>query len=203
MDFLCNYLLDVVGWIIAGLGGLFALFQWKKANDYKRADIVQALITKLRDEEDISFVMELIDWSKGLIYNGEFIISEDIKDKRIDNMGKDKLFSMIDKTLSHFSYICYLKKIGCLSQKDMYHFEYELRRLVDNEHIANYLYSLYHWSKSLHTECSFRYLIDYSLKNRLLIKKDFLSIKVPNRYDHFLQLPNKYVDLNRRHVCKK
>ena len=110
MDFLCNYLLDVVGWIIAGLGGLFALFQWKKANDYKRADIVQALITKVRDEEDISFVMELIDWSKGLIYNGEFIISEDIKDKRIDNMGKDKLFSMIDKTLSHFSYICYLKK---------------------------------------------------------------------------------------------
>ena len=49
-------------------------------------------------------------------------------------------------------------------------FEYELRRLVDNPHIRNYLYSLYHWSKSLGVKTSFLYVIEYGLKKGYLDK---------------------------------
>ena len=80
------------------------------------------------------------------------------------------LFKKIDKTLAHFSYICYLKKINILTKKDMRHFDYEIQRLADNEHIANYLHSLYHWSSDLGVTMSFSFLLDYCIRKKYLLK---------------------------------
>lgn len=68
-------------------------------------------------------------------------------------------------------------------------FDYELRRLFDNEHISNYLYSLYHWSKQLGIKMSFSYLIDYGLEKEYLTK-DFLRLDISN-YRCYLRVINK------------
>ena len=71
-------------------------------------------------------------------------------------------------------------------------FEYELRRLCDNVHISNYLFSLYHWSSSLNVNMSFSYLIEYCYKNKILDH----SFKNPksSKYTLYLQISNDYVN---------
>lgn len=187
-DFEVN-VLDAVGTVIAVVGAWLALVQWAKGNDYKRAEQVQALITKVRDDEDIAKIMDIIDWDKKIEYNGKF---------HAEGMDERELFIKVDKTLSHFSYICYLWKRKCLKDKDMYHFEYELRRIVDNPSMADYLHSLYHWSRSLKTKCSFEYLIDYSLKKGYLDRKQFSIVSEHGKYRQFLRLNSFYLEKHRR-----
>lgn len=122
--------------------GVFALLQWKKSNDYKRADLINELINKIRDDKDIAKIMDIIDWNNGLKYNGEFSVSND--SNACGEMEQDEnLFQKIDSTLSHFSYICYLNKLHIFKRVDMCVFDYEIKRIFDNYEISNYLYSLF------------------------------------------------------------
>lgn len=173
--------LGVVTLVFTIIGGIFAFFQWRKSNEYKRSDFVREIIIKLRDDEDISFVMELIDWNDGFTYDGKFHLTNSIKP-----MIEEKiLFQKIDKTLSHFSYVCYLHKNKIISNDDMAFYEYALRRLVDNPHIRNYLYSLFHWSNYLNVRCSFTYLIKYALKKGYLYDC-FRSVERNEVYSDYL-----------------
>lgn len=175
------------------IGGGFALYQWRKSNVYKRGEIVKNLIEKVRDDEDIATIMDIIDWNNGLVYDGKFYI-EDTDVANTISIEDNELFKKIDKTLSHFSYICYLKHNNTLTDKDMKIFDYEIRRLVDNEHVVNYLYSLFHWSSSLNVSMSFEYLIKYSIKKGY-IKNDFRE--VPSKhYTQYLKLPTTYYKSN-------
>lgn len=167
LGFTTDNILQIVTILFTVIGGFFALCQWKKANQYNRSEYVGKVITKLRDDEDISFVMELIDWDDGFYYDSKFHFSDQMKDHYVA-IQEDQLFQKIDKTLSHFSYVCYLLKNEILTVKDMAFYEYALRRLVDNPHICNYLYSIYHWSTYLQVPCSFTYLIEYALKKHYL-----------------------------------
>jgi hypothetical protein len=103
--------------------------------------------------------MDVIDWDEGILYNGKFSINPDYPKETLKGLDADDLFKKIDKTLAHFSYICYLESNKTLTNEDMYPFEYQLRRLADNRHVSNYLFSLYHWSTYLSVKCSFEYLI--------------------------------------------
>ena len=183
---------DLVGFstlFFGVIGGGFALYQWRKSNVYKRGEIVKNLIEKVRDDEDIATIMDIIDWNKGLVYDGTFHIEDEDRAKATFT-GEDELFKKIDKTLSHFSYICYLKHHHTLTDKDMKIFDYEIRRLVDNRNVVNYLYSLFHWSLSLNVSMSFEYLIKYSIKKGY-IKKDFQEVH-SKHYIQYLKLPTTY-----------
>ncbi len=172
------------------VGGMFALYQWRKSNVYKRAEIVQQLIKTVRDDVDISTVMDIIDWNKGFNYDGKFHLCQRMIGSKGIITSDDEFFKKIDKTLSHFSYICYLKKNCTLTKKDMRVFDYEIRRLADNIHIANYLYSLWHWSASLGVDMSFSFLIKYCEKRGYIKKKDFGYPS--NLYSCYLELPANY-----------
>ena len=133
----------------------------------KRAEIVHGLIETIRDNEDIATVMDIIDWNEAFSYDGKFHLRKS-DSKELQDKSDDDLFYMIDKTLSHFSYVCYLRNQKVLKRKDMRSFEYCLKRIFDNYHIGNYLFSLYHWSKHLGTTMSFIFLIEYALKKGYL-----------------------------------
>lgn len=188
IEFIKNNIIDIITLLFAVIGGFFALTQWRTQVMQKRAETVKELICKVRDDEDIAAIMDIIDWNDGIVYNGKFRARPSAQRKLFAEVDDDKLFQMIDKTLSHFSYICYLRKRHVLQKKDMYVFEYELRRLADNVHIQNYLYSLYHWSSQLGVNCSFGYLIEYALKMGYLTK-DFLHLSSGN-YKCYLAIPN-------------
>lgn len=176
--------------IIAIIGGGFALFQWRKGNIYKRAEILQKLIETIRDDEDISAVMDVIDWNEGFSYYGKFKLSDKSR-TTLSNITDDDFFHMVDKTLAHFSYICYLRNQRTLTKKDMCVFEYALRRLMDNRNIKNYLYSLYHWSASLNTAMSFSFLIKYGLKKGYLSPE--FKYYPATCYICYLKLPQPYI----------
>lgn len=194
---------DIVGFstlFFGIIGGGFALYQWRKSNVYKRGEIVKTLIEKVRDDEDIATIMDIIDWNKGFGYNGKFYIKEYTDRTSVVSMKDDELFKKIDKTLSHFSYICYLKYHHTLTDKDMKIFEYEIRRLVDNENVVNYLYSLFHWSSALNVAMSFEYLIKYCIKKGY-IKNDFKEV-YSKHYIQYIRLPADYYKLNKHLTIK-
>ena len=179
-----NDVMEIITLLLAIIGGFFALVQWRKSNIYKRGEIVHDLIKIVRDDKDISTVMDIIDWDKGLVYCGTFYLTDDAELK----IGDDDLIKIIDRTLSHFSFICYLRKQHTLTQKDMRVFDYEIRRLIDNKNISNYLYSLYHWSKYLNVSMSFSFLVDYCIKKEYLYRS-FKSLYSPH-YEMCLSLPD-------------
>ena len=178
---------DVFTLLLAVIGGTFALSQWITQVKHKRDEIVRDLICKVRDDEDISSIMDVIDWDEGILYDGKFSISPKCRSRDLKELDGEKLFKKIDKTLSHFSYVCYLEANKTLGKKDIAVFEYELRRIVDNEHIRNYLYSLYHWSKYLRVKCSFEYLIQYSIERKYL-KREFRR-RNSKCYECYLRVP--------------
>ena len=196
MDFL-NVVRDNIDIIKLGftvIGGGFALHQWRIQIKQKRADMVKQLISIVRSDKDIAEVMDMIDWAKYFYYNGAFHLTTTGREKY--NYSDEELFIKVDKTLAHFSYICYLLKSHALSRKDRYIFEYELRRTIDNKYIKNYLFSLYHWSEYLNVKCSYSYLIDYAIKHELLTK-DFKNIK-SRKYKCCLVIPAK----SKKKACK-
>lgn len=180
---------EIISTLFVFVGGFFALYQWKKSLVYKRAEIVKGLIDKVRCNKCVSTIMDIIDWDEDFTYDGKFSIEANTKRSDLKNLSDDDLFKMVDETLSVFSYICYLKSVHTITKKDMKFFVYELRRLVDNEHISNYLYSLYHWAKSLNTSMSFIYLVEYCIKNGYL-EKHFTTLSDNGQYKCFLCICN-------------
>lgn len=163
-------LVNIASTVFVFIGGCFALLQWRKSLKYKRTEIVQALIKDTRQDKTVSMIMDIIDWNKDFYYNGNFVIQKETVRKDLKELSDDEFFNKIDHTLSIFSYICYLQYVGTIKYNDMRFFEYAIRRLVDNPHIINYLYSLYHWSKKLGVDMSFSYLINYSLRKKYIDK---------------------------------
>ncbi len=189
LSFLSEYA-DVFTLIFAIIGGFFALKQWRTQIKHKRAEIVKELICKVRDDKDISSIMDIIDWDEGILYDGKFMVNPNYPKDALKGVSDDDLFKKVDKTLSHFSYICYLRSNRALTKKDISVFEYGLRRIADNPHISNYLYSLYHWSKYLGVNCSFYYLIQYSIKKGYL--EESFKNKITEHYHCFLDVPSLY-----------
>ncbi len=191
-EWLSSNLFDCVSLILAAIGGLFALHQWKKSNIYKRGEIVEKLIKAVRDDEDIATIMDVVDWNDGIEYDGKFYISQTVERSDLNQLDDEELFKKVDKTLAHFSYICYLRSQRTLTKEDMKVFAYGIKRLAVNPHIADYLYSLYHWSTSIGVQMSYIYLVDYCIEQGY-IYADFKNI-TSNYYRNFLKLPNAYLD---------
>ncbi len=158
------------------IGGGFALYQWRIGIKQKRAETVEKLIKTVRDDMDIATIMDIVDWDKGFFYNGKFRLKDESFRKALRGISDEELFKMIDRTLAHFSYICYLKNLNLIKSKDMRNFEYEIRRLADNVHIANYLHSLHLWSESLGVSMSFSFLLDYC------VVKGYFTEDIKDRY---------------------
>lgn len=177
--------IETMALISSVVGGCIGLTQWKKGNDYKRAALARELINQIRDDEEISAVVDMIDWSDGIKYDGEFhFVNEARKESFLSD--ESKLFLAIDRTLAHFNYICYLEGLHIFYDQDMNLFDYTLRRLFDNKDICNYLHSLSLWSESLDVSCSYEHLIQYG-KEKSYIDKSF-GKKYSKKYKRFLEI---------------
>ncbi len=181
--------ISIITLVVGVVGGVIALKQWRDSILEKRSIVLKDLIEKVRTDEQIATVMDMIDWNEDFKYDGKFRIKSNTSRKILHELDDTNFFKMIDKTLSYFSFICYLKKKRIIRDDDVVFFDYELRRLFDNEHISNYLYSLYHWSKQLGIEMSFSYLIDFGLEKGYLTK-DFLRLDV-SKYICYLTVNHK------------
>ena len=158
--------------IIAIIGGLFVFFQWINSNKLKRVEFINQIIEKIRFDKDLQETMYMIDYSKNW-YDENF------------HNGNNGTEAKIDKLLSYLSYICYLKENAVLSKKEFSILEYEINRVCSSFSVQSYLWNLYHFTNKIVVKCSFSYLINYGLKNKI-ISRDFLEKENNNKYVKYL-----------------
>ena len=153
-----------IGNIIAGLsfiavviGGIVSLYQYSKSIKLKRADYIYDLIEKIRTDKEISPIIYKIEYGERW-YDANF--------------HGGKIESQVDKTLSYFAYICYLKKQKIISDKEFEFFKYQVNRILTNDGVIDYFYNLYHFANKFNTPISFKHLFDYG-KNNKMFNDDF------------------------------
>lgn len=158
--------------VIAIIGGLFVFYQWQHNNRLKKADYINELTEKIRTDEMIKETIYMFDYDEDW-YSKEFHLSGDLERK-------------VDKTLSYFSYICYLKDRGIITKKELCFFQYQLERILKNQQVQDYLYNLYHFSNKNGVPMTFKYLFEYGEKEKLFSKEmyDKESYKDESNYFH-------------------
>ena len=110
------------------LGGIFGFHQWRKNILLKRAGYINDLTEKIRTDNDIKDIIYIFDYDKEW-YSLQFHKSGELELK-------------VDKTLSYFSYICYLKRQKIISNKEFDFFKYEVERILINQQVQDYFYNL-------------------------------------------------------------
>lgn len=152
--------LSLISLFLVVLGGLFAWKQWNAGTSIKRAEFINQIIEKLRFDNEMADAMHLIEYDPNW-YNEDFHDNPD-----------SQLESSIDKLLSYLSYICYLKSTRNISKTEFEILRYEMNRVCVSPSVQAYLWNLHHFSKRNNTGCSFQYLIEYGIKNKI-IKPEF------------------------------
>lgn len=171
---LLSDILSIISLVLIVIGGLFTLYQWRKNMLLKRAGYINELTEKIRSDNDIKDTVYLIDYDLPW-YSINF-----------HGCGEDE--RKMDKTLSYFSYICYLKKQKIITEKEFRFFEYEVISILKNKQIRNYFYNLYHYSQRLEVPFTFSYLLEYGFEQGYF-EPDFYdkySCIINPRYDHNL-----------------
>lgn len=135
------------------IGGLFAFHKWKKDVALRRAEYINELTEKIRTDSAIREAIYLFDYGEQW-YSSSFHNSGDFELK-------------IDKTLSYFSYICYLKHKKIISKSEFSFFEYEILRTLQNEQVQDYLFNIYHFAKKFKIPVTFYYLVEYGIKHNI------------------------------------
>ena len=167
--YLATIIISALTCLIAILGVIIGLVQWSKRTKYKRIEIVTEFFEKVRSNNSVTKVMTMIDWNDYFEYDGSFKQKKEQRNLYDIHITDKELFNYIDEKLSIFDYMIFLLKTKVLSDNDLIPFEYNITRLFQNLHIANYLFSLYHWCIHLNVKCSFYHLIEFGLKKGLLL----------------------------------
>lgn len=131
------------------LGGVFGFHQWRNNVLLKRAGYINDLTEKIRTDKDIKDIIYFFDYDKKW-YSQQF-------------HGSGELELKVDKTLSYFSYICYLKRQKIISNREFDFFKYEVERILMNQQVQDYFYNLYHFSNKFNIPFTFKYLFEYGL----------------------------------------
>jgi len=163
--------LTVISLLFVITAGIFGYIQWVKANRIKRAEFVHQIFERLRSDEDIASVMYLIDYGS-VWYNESFHDGENGFERKVDTL------------LSFLSYICYLKKKHILTASELRILEYDIRRACESVDVQNYLWNLHHFSRKNGVECSFSYLVQYGIDNKLF--RNGFNNPASNAYPKYL-----------------
>ena len=159
-----DHIFTAVSLIFTVIAGIFAYRQWSVSNKIRKSEFINQILDKIRFDKELADMMYVIDYSVSW-YKGHF-----------QNCDKDFEFKM-DKLLSYLSYICYLWKEKRITEKEFRVLKYEVNRVCNSYDVQSYLWNLYHFAKRNHAECSFQYLIDYGIKEKLIDAKTFRDPK--------------------------
>lgn len=181
-------LLSLFSIIIAIIGGIFAYRQWLFSNKTKRAEFINQIINKLRFQNEMIDVWNLIEYNSKW-YNEEFHNNKELERK-------------MDEFLSFLSYICYLYKEKHITNKEFSILQYEINRTCKSSEIQNYLWNLYHFSNIQKYDCSFQYLIDYGVNNNLINETTFYDPE-SNKYKDVLHIKQRIDIKNNYNLINK
>lgn len=166
-------IIALLSFVAVLVGVIFSIYQWRKNSNLKRADYINELTEKIRTDPDIRYIVYLIDYSDSL---------KPWYDENFHNSGE--LERKVDKTLSYFSYICYLKSKKIISDDEFKFFKYEIERILFNKQVKEYFFNLFHFANKFNIPFTFVYLFDYG-KEINVYEEDFFN-KESKNYNHYL-----------------
>ena len=176
MDILNNWTIDnylsLTLIIVMAIGSIFALFQWNSSIKIRRTEFLDEIINKLWFDANMAKTMHMID-------NNSNWYTEDFNKNYSDSAYQ------IDKLLSYFDFICDLHFIKNLRANEFNVIRYEIDRVCASPSVQAYLWNLYHFSNKIEAGCSFMYIIDYGIKEKI-INKDF-KINNENLFNKYLK----------------
>ena len=152
------------------VGGCFGYYQWQKSIKIKRAEYLNELTEKIRTDPDISEVVYILDYNQKW-YDDSFHESGELERK-------------VDKTLSYFSYICYLFENKLITKNEFAFFKYEIDRILVNYSTIRYFYNIYHFSNKHGNPMTFKFLFNYGEKSNIF-DSEFYNVR-SNQYPHYL-----------------
>lgn len=169
-------IISIISLILVMAGGIFGYYQWRKSILLGRAEYINELTEKIRTDKYIKDVIYMFDYNYKW-YTEQF-------------QGSGKLELKVDKTLSYFSYICYLREQKIISDKEFNFFKYEINRILRNSQVQDYFYNLYHFSNKNNTPITFLYLFKYGEKIKIFDeifydKNSYLYLSQYHRYINF------------------
>jgi hypothetical protein len=139
---------------------LFALWEWLRSNSLKRAEFVDGFIEKIRDDKDIVEILRYLDTNDSWYSLG-------FHDSMDEN--KQKFEQRMDKTLSYFSYVCYLREKKIITDAEFNFFNYHVRLILGNPGVQDYFYHLYHYvTAKFHAKFQFQPLLDYAVRAQII-----------------------------------
>lgn len=166
-------IISFLSFVVVLIGAVFTIYQWRKSSTLKRADYINDLTEKIRTDSDIRDIIYLIDYGdpRNPWYNSDFHNSGELERK-------------VDKTLSYFSYICYLKRKKIISDDEFMFFRYEVERILINRQVKEYFFNLYHFANKFGNPFTFEYLFEYG-KDMKIYEDEFYN-KNSKNYHHYL-----------------
>jgi hypothetical protein len=134
------------------------------------------LVEKLRGDKDIS------DFIYGVDYDVHWY-DERVHLSFYRNEFTKEFEKKADKSLSYFSYICYLFLEKEITAKEFEVFDFELVRLAQNFEVQSYLHNLYCYAYLKKIPLPFKYLFIYFKNNELLPDEVFkMNTKKYSKY---------------------
>jgi len=150
--------LSLVSIVFVAIGGFFAWHQWRKSNKTKRAEFINKIVENLRFNEDIANTMYMVKYKTGW-YNADF------------HDNPDGLEFSVDKLLSHFEYICYLRKTKNITTKEFSILKFDIDTVCKSPDVQKHLLDfLRDVSNSIETIHPYHYLIKYGEESGIFSK---------------------------------
>lgn len=142
-------ILGVATFVIGFISVVFVGIQiWQKFRmDHSKQ--VLDMLNKTRSEQDMAELLYQLDYNK-FHYDAYFHGSQTER--------------LVDNVLHYYEYILYLRDINIINKKEFQFFEYDIQRIVCNQDMQSYFFTLYHFVKN---KLSFKYqrLLKYGRKN--------------------------------------
>lgn len=169
-EFSLGDIINFISMILVVIGGWVGYHQWKKSVKIKRAEYLNELTEKIRTDEDISEMIYILDYDSNW-YVESFHQSGEFERK-------------MDKTLSYFSYICYLFNNNLIEKGEFDFLKYKINRILRNKSTIKYFYNLYHFSEKYNLPITFKFLFEYGKKEKIY-DEEFYN-KSSTHYPHYL-----------------
>jgi hypothetical protein len=124
--------------LLTVIGGGYALFLLSRNNNEKRQNYILHIFDKLYNDEDILQVLYAVDKNYGLEGLGDKVIIMK-ENPAYDYKEKVLLEKEVDKTLRYLDFIGVLLNSGQLKKKDLAPFRYELKKILNNSILSDYI----------------------------------------------------------------
>lgn len=136
---------------IALFGGILAWVQWRKTNKIKKAEFLDRITQKIRLDKEFLKTIYLIEY-------GEFVYDEEFQ--KTDNPMQYE----IDRLLAFLDYICYLREVKIITEKEFDANKYIVDRVCAYKEIKKYLAFLHSFAKMTKKTPPVLYLERYGLE---------------------------------------